>query len=155
MQDTVAQVSRVVGAHTCDVLLLAGDGTRLPAMRRAVLAALPVAASRIIDLNATLNRSAIAALGPAALQAPATMMPAIAAALERRNSLASSGLGASALRQLGAPTADARRNGSDLLDTGSRALIAQNDGALSLRPAAGSAGSLPGIVSGLVPSRGA
>ncbi len=151
MQDTVAQVSRVVAQHACDVLLLAGDGTRLPALRRAVLAALPVAASRIIDLNTHLNRSALAALGPAALQSSASLMPAIAAALERRNSLAASGLGASALRQLGAPPSHVTRGSADGADGGTRALIAQTDSAAPLRPATGGGGSS----AGLVPGRGA
>jgi hypothetical protein len=151
MQDTVSQVGRVVGAQTCDVLLLAGDGTRLPALRRAVLASLPIAASRIIDLNTHLNRSAREALGPATLQSPATLMPAIAAALECRNSLAASGLGASALRQLGAPSSEAKTSSSYIADGASRALVAQSDGVVTLRPAAGAGGS----VAGRVPGRGA
>jgi hypothetical protein len=159
MHDTVAQVSRVVTAHACDVLLLAGDGTRLPAMRRAVLAALPIAASRIIDLNSTLNRSTAQAIGSVALLAPATVMPAIAAALERRNSLAVSGLGADALRLLAAPSSVVSDTSGGTIgptssasgDIGSRVLIAHNGGAVPLRPAAG-AGL---IAAGLVPGRGA
>ncbi len=108
MQDAVTQVSRVVAAQACDLLLLAGEGTRLPALQSAVLAALPVPASRIVDLNTHVNRSALEALGPAGLLAPATMMPAIAAALDRRNSLEASGFGARALRLLGAPVSPDR-----------------------------------------------
>ncbi len=103
MQDTVAQISRVVAAQTCDLLLVGGEGARLPSLRHLVLAALPLSASRIIDLHTHINRTAAAALGPAARLAPATMMPAIAAALERRNSLELGGFGARALRRLGGP----------------------------------------------------
>jgi hypothetical protein len=101
MQDTIGQVCKVVAAQACDLVLLGGEGARLPALKDAVLAALPVAASRLIDLTRRTNRTATDALGTAALTHPAAMMPAIAVALERRNSLESSGFGAHAMRRLG------------------------------------------------------
>ncbi len=151
MQDTIAQLSRVVAAYECDVLLLAGEGTRLPSLRRAVLAALPIAASRIIDLNTRQNRSAAEAFGAATLPSPATVMPAIAAALDRRNSLEASGFGPRALRLLGAPAS------TEGASPRAKALSAPDGGSASRRPgSAGSVGASASVsMTSLSPGKGA
>jgi hypothetical protein len=136
MQDTISQVSRVIGAQACDLVLLTGEGARLPAVKDAVLAALPVAASRLIDLTTRVNRSVADAFGAHALSNNAALMPAIAVALERRNSLETSGFGAHALRRLGVNpqpnrTSDGPRAlaGPELRETGPRETGARDAGA--------------------------
>ena len=141
MLDCVQQISRIVAGHSCDLLLLGGDGTRLSPVRDAVLAALPVPASRIIDLNLYANHAASEAVGDGGFVPTAVMLPAIASALDRRQLLEASGFGSIAMTRLAlAPPTDdgnAQRAISaplprdDVKDRG-------ND-----RVAAGRAGSLP------------
>ena len=111
MRDCVQQISRVIASHTCDLLLIGGEGTRLPALCDEVLAVLPVPASRIIDLNTHVNQTASDAMGQtsqaAAQPTAAALLPAIAAALDRRQLLDGSGLASQTLRQLALPALDA------------------------------------------------
>ena len=103
MHDCVQQMARAVASHTSDLLLIGGDGARLPALRDEVLAVLPVPASRIIDLNTHFNQTASEAMGQSsqmASQTSAALLPAIAAALDRRQLLDGSGLGSQTLQQL-------------------------------------------------------
>lgn len=100
MTDCIEQVCRIVAANGCDLLLLGGEGTRLPPVLEAVLAALPVPASRIIDLNTNGNQAATDAVGSATVTPAAVMLPAIAAALDRRHLLETSGFGTLALSRL-------------------------------------------------------
>ncbi len=101
LQDCVHQVCRAVASNACDLLLLGGDGTRLPTLHEAVLADLPVPASRIIDLNTYQNRAAADAIGGVAITS--AMLPAIASALDRRQLLEQSGFGHVALGRLALP----------------------------------------------------
>ena len=101
LQECVDQVCRIVASNGCDLLLLGGDGTRLPPILDAVLAALPVPASRIIDLNSHNNRAANDALGGA--HVTSAMLPSIASALDRRQLLDQSGFSHAALSRLALP----------------------------------------------------
>lgn len=105
MQDCVQQICRLVATHSCDLMLLAGEGTRLSPICDAVLAALPLPASRIIDLNTHHNRAANEAVAGAGRLPTPNMLPAIASALDRRQLLEGSGFGHLSLRRLTLPSA--------------------------------------------------
>ena len=114
MQDCIQQVCRMVAANSCDLLLLCGEGSLLPPVGEAVLAALPVAASRIIDLNTHANQAAADAFGHVKVgMTTAAILPAIAAALDRRQALETSGFGQMAMRRLANAGPGADEPGAD------------------------------------------
>ncbi len=106
MREVSGELSRLVQGENCDLFLLAGDGMRLPSLRDALVAAIPLAPSRIVDLAVRPNRTGVEALGGTVPMISATLMPAIAAALQQRDTLATSGFSAGTLRRLGRRTAD-------------------------------------------------
>ena len=130
IREPVLQIGRVVASQTCDLLLLGGDGTRLPVLHETMLAALPVAASRIIDLNRHLNRAAAEAMGGKPMLNAAQMLPALASALERRNLLEVSGFGPRALQLLQAGSPSERQRAA-LASELSRAEISMTQRALN------------------------
>jgi hypothetical protein len=148
MNATAEQICGVVATHNCDVLLLGGEGARMPAVQGAMLAQGPVAANRMIDLHTRLNRSSVAVLGAAGAQAPATMLPAIAVALERRNRLAASGLGAKALRLLGATSPAGKLPTNDHNEGGKLVILATSENAIATWPASN------GPIHGRIPGKG-
>jgi hypothetical protein len=86
-------------------------------------------------LTTRVNRSVAEALGAHAPSQTAAMMPAIAVALERRNSLETSGFGAHALRRLGVNPQPNRASddpraiaGPDPRETGARETGARETG---------------------------
>ena len=138
MRECVQQIGRAIAGLSCDLMLMGGEGTRLPALRDEVLAVLPVPASRIVDLNTYANQSASDAMGPTAAFTAAALLPSLATAFDRRHMLELSGLGSQALHQIAlAPLKDANPT--------QRALAAPlpRDAAAALRPAAARAGAAP------------